>query len=772
MNPQTLQTTYGGLLHDVGKLVFRAGEDGRDHSASGYSWLSAHLPDASWRPVLDCVRWHHAGALRQSGAEKDSPAYIICAADHIAAAADRREEEGNSPRFDRTLPLRSVFTHLCGLHDQLALEPALHDGRLRLPGNPAPVPAARYGELLRALARGLGDASNDENRVASLLALLEGCASNVPASTYTGESPDVSLYDHLKITAAVGACISEYLLDRGVTDYRAYLFDREMAFREEKAFLMYSADLSGIQKFIYTVAARGAQRSLRSRSFFLELLMEHYVDELLSACGLSRANLIYSGGGHCYILLPNTKNTRERAREVRMRVNDWLIDQFGVRLYMAHGWHPCSANDLTNMPAENAPYKAVFSGVSSAIGRNKLQRYSARQIMRLNAVQGDLDGRECTVCGSTDVLREDRCPWCARFEAISRLIQDESRAVYYVTADASAGYDLPLPVPGGEVYLSVIDEASARQRLKTDGAARRIYTKNLALAGMQSGTRLDICDYHASNQNEELARASAGIKRLAVCRMDVDNLGHAFVAGFERENAGSLTERYRYVTLLRTAALSRQLSLFFKRYMGEVLARGEALQVSVVYSGGDDVFLLGAWDHVLRAAVRIRRQFHAFTGGALTLSGGIGLFNASYPVRVAADETAELEQRAKSEPGKDAVSLFDPLQPHTYSWQVFDDQVMGEKLKLLQEFFLGQDERGMAFLYQMTSLLREAEHDKLNLARYAYLLARLQPSRHSAAFGLYNAFSRQMYAWACQEKDRRQLITAIYLYVYMNRKAE
>ena len=29
-----------------------------------------------------------------------------------------------------------------------------------------------------------------------------------------------------------------------------------------------------------------------------------------------------------------------------------------------------------------------------------------------------------------------------------------------------------------------------------------------------------------------------------------------------------------------------------------------------------------------------------------------------------------------------------------------------------------------------------------------------------------------MYAWACSGTDRLQLITAIYLYVYMNRKAD
>ena len=46
-------------------------------------------------------------------------------------------------------------------------------------------------------------------------------------------------------------------------------------------------------------------RSIRSSSFFLELLMEHYMDELLDGCGLTRTNIIYCVGWHCYLLLPN-----------------------------------------------------------------------------------------------------------------------------------------------------------------------------------------------------------------------------------------------------------------------------------------------------------------------------------------------------------------------------------------------------------------------------------------------------------------------------------
>lgn len=53
-------------------------------------------------------------------------------------------------------------------------------------------------------------------------------------------------------------------------------------FYNEKAFRMLSLDISGIQKFIYTIHSSGALKMLRSRSFYLEIMMEHMVDELLT----------------------------------------------------------------------------------------------------------------------------------------------------------------------------------------------------------------------------------------------------------------------------------------------------------------------------------------------------------------------------------------------------------------------------------------------------------------------------------------------------------
>ena len=138
---------------------------------------------------------------------------------------------------------------------------------------------------MRKLQQCLPDLQPQPEWVNSLLSLLETQLSGFPSSTCTGESADISLYDHAKTTAAIGACISGYVQDNGITDLHRVLLEQESDFRKKNAFLLYTADFSRIQKFLYTVHTEKTLRSLRSRSFFLELLMEHYLDELLTGCG-------------------------------------------------------------------------------------------------------------------------------------------------------------------------------------------------------------------------------------------------------------------------------------------------------------------------------------------------------------------------------------------------------------------------------------------------------------------------------------------------------
>ena len=103
---------YGALLHDVGKVIQRSGEDRREHALCGAEALNAAgVPKA----VVDCARYHHASALGGASLPPDHPAYIVYVADNIAAGTDRRGAESpDAAGFKAMMPLSAVFRQLGG----------------------------------------------------------------------------------------------------------------------------------------------------------------------------------------------------------------------------------------------------------------------------------------------------------------------------------------------------------------------------------------------------------------------------------------------------------------------------------------------------------------------------------------------------------------------------------------------------------------------------------------------------------------------------------
>ncbi len=755
MNPVTEKVTIGCLLQGLEELASRS------ETAGGQSGPDLHFAESFCHDeaLLQCARFRQKPALEHAQLPADSPAYIAYLAGHIAAG--RLAEKSADPLHPKDAPLYSVFNRLHGDFAHKSLEWQTPSERIPLPSESAkPLSAADYTRIAAEIRQALGSYRTNPS-VNALLEVLEQYASFVPSGA-APDAADVSLYDHSKTAACVGSCLSEYLLAHSVSDYKTELYENEQAFLARKAFLLLSLDLSGIQSFIYSVDYEHALKSLRMRSFFLEIFLEHCIDTLLEAAGLTRANLIYSGGGHCYLLLPNTEAVKAQIEKVCETVNRWLIEQFEASLHMAAAYVECSGHDLMNQPAERRPYANIFIRLSRKLSDKKMRRYSAEEIRLLNrpAVSAL---RECRICGKTATLsaEKDICEWCEAFSAVSHAVF--SSGLYVISKTFLPGAKgFRLPGLSGDVYLHFSDENQALEWAKT-GSLLRVYCKNEPSAAFPGANKVYVADYAWSSLMSDLLTESTGIKRYAVLRMDVDNLGLAFVRGFEKDSPDPAV-RYRYCTLTRTAAFSRQLSLFFKYYMNRILTN----RVSVVYSGGDDVFLVGAWEDVIRSAVAIADAFRRYAMGRLTLSAGIGLFREKYPIYKSARETERLEDKSKSLPAKNAVTVFSEREEHTYPWEVFTSKVLGEKLGLLRRFFDPQEPvAGTAALHRLLSLLQSSD-DRINVARYAYLLARMKPKGKPDK--TYELFSREMFRWISDKNDRRQLITAIYIYLYSVRK--
>lgn len=787
MTEEKVQLIIGGLLHDVGKVIYRQG-DGRKHSLSGYEFLKEKALIEE-KNILDAVKYHHGKELASAELRENSFAYITYIADNIASAADRRKNETEDTSFEMTTPLEPVFNILNGNDKKMYY----HRGKLgegKGVNYPTEVKETFdehfYLTVKQNLLENLKGIEWSDEYINSLLEILEGNLSYVPSSTAKDEVADISLFDHMKLTAAVGSCIYDYLAEKEVEDYKNTLWKEAGKFYEEKAFALFSMDISGIQDFIYTIHSKGALKTLRARSFYLEIMMEHIIDTLLERMELSRANLIYSGGGHCYILLPNTEKMKRVVLETEEELNQWLMEQFDIALYVASGFGSCSSNDLKNCPAGS--YSKIFKEISNMISEKKSRRYNAEKIRKLNEKKQADRTRECQICKRVAKLNEEnRCNMC---EAIENISKDILYTDFFSIVEEEGKDKLPLPFG---YCMTADNEKNLKERMQTDTNFHRVYSKNKMFSGKHIATKLWVGNYTTGETFEQLAKKSEGIERIGILRADVDNLGKTFVSGFENDKNGD-----KYVTLSRTATLSRQLSLFFKYHINSILEnpkysfnekKKKERDATIVYSGGDDLFIVGAWDDILSLAVDIYQAFKKYTEGTLTLSAGIGIYQSGYPINVSAVEVAELEDDSKTLPGKNGITFLPDGKFHqewdktkakelwindgTYSWNTFIEEVVGEKYVAISEFFQLSEDRGKSFLYHLLELVRNQE-EKINLARFVYLLSRMEPGSKAKQEEkqLYKDFSKKMYQWIKNERDCRQLKTAITLYAYTIRDKE
>ena len=154
--------------------------------------------------------------------------------------------------------------------------------------------------------------------------------------------------------------------------------------------------------------------------------------------------------------------------------------------------------------------------------------------------------------------------------------------------------------------------------------------------------------------------------------------------------------------------------------------------------------------------------------------------------------TGDLESRAKDRRGadgrplKDSVAIFGAVtegrsyaafeeRAQTYGWDEFIDGVCGEKIAFLRAHCLFEENAkgeqlslGKSSVYRLLTLLEE--DGPIQLARFAYALARLDPGTHHPAQGAYARVRTQLYDWYRDPAARRQLSTALQLIIYSIRE--
>lgn len=526
----------------------------------------------------------------------------------------------------------------------------------------------------------------------TLLSFLFKYATTIPNPSNI--NPEVSWYDYAKIKAGLAVCIYDYLKDT------KKVLGSEIQ-DEEESILIIRADLSGIQSFVYDIASKQASKNLKGRSFYVQLLSDSVLMKMLEAFHLYQGNVMYASGGNFFVLAPNTEKVKATFIDFQHQITNAIFDKHGTRISVVMGYQGITQKEIF----EGTINLAIKNLFEKEIDRNKKRKFSSLIQENYSAFfkPSDVGGEVATdVITGEEISKNEK--------NVFKINENSSLPQKATQKDIEEGIDLIKEVTAKQIFLGhnlkdvkyliatpeileldsklVVNPAELGINFYTvKGEREHIEKFEKALASVSNykafainetkngGLHLDakspaialmfyggnkapvVKDYFVNSRGEERyanspkyfdelsGEGEGGFKRLAVLKMDVDGLGSIF----KDINPQQLTFTYY-------AALSRHLDWFFKGYLNTLWENTTDFRenTQIIYSGGDDLFIIGRWDAIIAFAETIQREFAHYTCAEklglqdrVTISGGISIVTDKFPIMKAAAFADEAEKAAK-----------------------------------------------------------------------------------------------------------------------------
>lgn len=485
--------------------------------------------------------------------------------------------------------------------------------------------------------------------------------------------PDVALIDIARSTAAVASALADCPNANHIQ--------------------LVAGDLSGIQNFIYTISSDGALKSLRARSFYLELVTEEVVQRLLEALQLPRTSVVYAGGGNLYLLAPARKSTQEQIDQVRREINQTLLKEFQAKVFLGLDSHEFNIEAIRSQA-----FSESWSNAVKKLSKRKSKKFD----VMLDLILAEHETYEpCKVCHRDDVkfLKPLK-----RYELNSIQVCGTCRRMFSLGGQLLKVKAIVRShrkkIPGSclgrlkfeDVRYHFLDRYPDRHQLENHETCFLINNWSIQSYTRNPTIPLLLGNYAKESENEpgimsarEMVKKAQGIPRVGYLRMDVDRLGRIFAKGLGE-----------YQNLARIAGLSRQMSYYFKVYLNDLaenryrnlpqncqkLTESDRQNLLFIYAGGDDLFVSGAWNEVIEFAFDVYQSFRCYTGNNpdISLSGGVAMAGAKFPLYQAADLSGHAEESAKSN-GRDSFGAFNCVFKWSEWLGIVSEQTIDRELK-------------------------------------------------------------------------------------------
>lgn len=755
----------GALLHDVGKFLHRItgveefkgthqhlgadfavgkNEFSEDGNHKNLNFFSKQIRD-EWvykDRLEESIRKHHSG--------KEIWGWIVHKADSYSTKERFEEDEGVTtyPPKGRLVSLKPVFASVdLGKEVQgkiFGYGGALLDSFRAFPiENKKELEKGETGDLFTQFIDELRGMKSDEATFDKFFntihSIFEKYFWSLPCHTHPAIA-DVSIFDHLKTSSAIAACLYQYHCFNNTLEVKHIKKD------DEKKFLLVGGDLSGIQKYIYQISSitgeGGVAKRLRARSFYVSALVEVIITKILRELNLPVSCNLMSAGGKFIILVPNLDDLKYKLLTIYKEISDWLLEEFSGELSLFMDWSTeIQGDDFYKKTGEESldeeeneeegdtenPRKCNFRDrideMYNAIEKSKVRKFETSLLESAGwkennfirtaeyAPYGEGNGN-CRSCNKFPAEHADPhdseksesvlCWKCTIDKIIGRKLLD---AVYLAIGFDESGerkknidktkplswecffflndnyFIQPLKKYSWDSDYLVVqrlrDHGVDKESLKL-GAVHRFlanytpyfenYSDHSSLCSVCKESRpceqIDMmknerdeknlytfsCIAAASSEQTESDGQYRGSQLIGVLKADVDNLGLIFSEGLEN-----------MLTVSRYLTMSRMMDLFFSGWMYRILKEEESFkEIYTVYSGGDDLVIVGPWEKTILFAKRLNEEFRRFTcnNDNITLSTGMAVVQPKYPIS-AAIEVADQNLEASKLSGKDSITLFD-----------------------------------------------------------------------------------------------------------------
>lgn len=773
------------LLHDIGKFLHRGSAEykGTHENASGIflekfdsKLRNNNLYDFDLVKIL--ARYHHSpekelasksGYYKNKSEDEQEKIWkfvtLLKDADIYSCKERNIKQQHRKEHGGKVAPLDSIFSQIAldrGNYEKTKkITPEYYRYRINsinpLTSFPKEFKTLEKNEIpdqVKAFENNLPDFSKlktFDNVLTLWLSLLEQYSWCIPSDTRY-EKSDVSLFDHLRSTSAIAAC----LFKRHILS----ISEGKKKLDRKNEFILVGGDFSGIQNYIYGVTNKGsggAAKRLRARSFFITAFVETTIHKILHILDLPLVCNLFSAGGKFLLLAPNINDpeineVEKNLKNLRREINEEILNTFFNQFTFTLSWIPIKRakkelgiNDFYKVAddifyeLEKEKFKKSKSVLLMPDGKWNIEKFKATEIYK------KYEGREdCRICGKGPALHHDKdevedvmtCSICYRDKFVIGKTLPKTKYIGFGKGKLSDkkgqenfihifphdkerkedfSYYIKLltgkEVSDKEFYLiyNIMKEEERKEISKKEVSLRKYLANYVPKKNgdIESFEELVKCSlWEDEKRNEE-----RGSELLGILKADFDNLGLIFSKGFEipRKEEKNLPERNRK-TMSRYLTLSRMIDLFFSGWMREVMEKNDKKKlissldefediedkerlesylsrkeinfnkIYTVYSGGDDLVLVGPWETMIIFSIFLNTEFRRFTcdNGDITLSTGLAVVKPKHPVAAGIREANELLEKSKRE-GKNRITLFGT----TVEWEQFPE---------LMDFFLFLDQ--------------------------------------------------------------------------------